>query len=50
MIVFVPIFFSINLKTIDCLKGEKVKSFNATFANRKNQPFDEVIKFINMPV
>ena len=26
MIVFVPIFFSITLKTIDCLKGEKVKA------------------------
>ena len=50
MIVFVPIFFSLNLKTIDCLKGEKVKSFNAIFANRKNQSFDNVIKFINMLV
>jgi len=50
MIVFVPIFFSINLKTIDCLKGEKVKSFNATFSNRKNHAFDEVVKFINMLV
>ena len=50
MIVFVPIFFSINLKTIDCLKGENIKSFNATFLNRRNQEFDNVIKFINMPV
>ena len=50
MIVFVPIFFSINLKTIDCLKGEKVKSFNATFLTRRNQAFDNVIKFINMLV
>lgn len=50
LIVSFSIFIGVRLKTLISYKGENVKSSNATFANRKNQAFDEVVKFINMPV